>query len=116
MAGQKNRKNMNAPTAVNFASGKRVITAEDICGQWLDGECLVLTRTYNIADLLKRQWYMCSRAADVIDENCGHDTQLHSIPLELFGGRRLNWIEFEVEIVFSRNKSLEDLLKSCFQV
>jgi hypothetical protein len=30
MAGQKKRRNMNAPTAVNLASGKRLMTAEEI--------------------------------------------------------------------------------------
>lgn len=30
MAGQKNRRNMKAPTAVNFASGNLVITDEEI--------------------------------------------------------------------------------------
>jgi hypothetical protein len=32
IAGQKNRRKMNAPTAVNLASGKRVITEEEIYG------------------------------------------------------------------------------------
>jgi hypothetical protein len=31
IAGQKKRRNMNAPTAVNLASGKRFITVEEIC-------------------------------------------------------------------------------------
>jgi hypothetical protein len=31
IAGQKKRRNMNDPTAVNLASGKRFITAEEIC-------------------------------------------------------------------------------------
>jgi hypothetical protein len=31
IAGQKKRRNMNAPTAVNLASGKRLITVEEIC-------------------------------------------------------------------------------------
>ena len=52
IAGQKKRRNMNAPTAVNFASGNRLITAEEICYSRQHDIVLLVLRSviHNVTD------------------------------------------------------------------
>lgn len=87
IAGQKNRRKMNAPTAVNLASGNRFITAEDIWEFrlahprkyiWLRG------KTYNATDFSEQDGDIWGRVANVIDEDFSDNSKLERIFLKFF--------------------------------
>jgi hypothetical protein len=113
IAGQKNRRKMKAPTAVNLASGNRFMTAAEICKQIseqkrprLDGN----TQTHNAAYLPKGDRDVRCWITYIINEDFCHYAELKSVFLKLFCGCSSCRIKLKVKIFGREYETLQDLL------